>query len=342
MRGFLTAWVSMCWGSGSFLAAGILRASLGLPGDWAWRVPYMLQWIWPVPLFLVAYFAPESPYFLVRQERYEEAEKVLVRLARKDHYTPLQLRQQIALMKHTNEMEKRDAKTGSYADCFRGVNKRRTEIACVAFLTQIWSGQAICSYATVFLRAAGMAQTMAFNYSMAIQSTNILTTGIAISLMGRVGRRTFYLCGLTAIGLSMMGIGIVGFVSRSSSASIAVAVLMILVNASFKTSIGPTCYPIVSEMPSGRTRAQSIVLARSTYVVGNIILNQLVPRQLSVDAWNWGAKCGLFWMAFDVCFIVYHYFRLPETSKRTFGELEYLFQKGVPARQFKNYHIDGE
>jgi len=45
MRGYLTSWVSMCWGTGSFLAAGVLRASLGLPGDWAWRVPYMLQWV---------------------------------------------------------------------------------------------------------------------------------------------------------------------------------------------------------------------------------------------------------------------------------------------------------
>jgi len=34
MRGYLTSWVSMCWGTGSFLAAGVLRASLGLPGNW--------------------------------------------------------------------------------------------------------------------------------------------------------------------------------------------------------------------------------------------------------------------------------------------------------------------
>lgn len=34
MRGYLTAWVSMCWGTGSFLAAGVLRGCLGLPGNW--------------------------------------------------------------------------------------------------------------------------------------------------------------------------------------------------------------------------------------------------------------------------------------------------------------------
>lgn len=81
MRGYLTTWVSMCWGMGNFvrliyhdsissgtsrvgadvqLAAGVLRGSLQLPADWAWRMPYILQWAWPAPLFLVALLAPES------------------------------------------------------------------------------------------------------------------------------------------------------------------------------------------------------------------------------------------------------------------------------------------
>lgn len=50
----------MCWGIGSFLAAGILRGTLNLPGNAAWKVPYALQWIWPVPLFIIAWMAPES------------------------------------------------------------------------------------------------------------------------------------------------------------------------------------------------------------------------------------------------------------------------------------------
>jgi hypothetical protein len=54
----------MCWGIGSFLAAGILRGTLSLPGDTAWKVPYALQWVWPVPLFIIAWMAPESEHHL--------------------------------------------------------------------------------------------------------------------------------------------------------------------------------------------------------------------------------------------------------------------------------------
>lgn len=62
----------MCWGTGAFLAAGILRGTLDLPGDGPWKIPYGLQWIWPVPLFLIAWLAPESTSFgttdVTRQE----------------------------------------------------------------------------------------------------------------------------------------------------------------------------------------------------------------------------------------------------------------------------------
>jgi len=62
LRGYLAAFVNMCWGMGLLLSAGVVRASLRVDSAWGWRVPFMLQWIWPVPLLILAYFAPESKY----------------------------------------------------------------------------------------------------------------------------------------------------------------------------------------------------------------------------------------------------------------------------------------
>ena len=47
-------------GTGAFLASGILRGSLDIPGNAGWQVPFALQWIWPIPLIIVAWMAPES------------------------------------------------------------------------------------------------------------------------------------------------------------------------------------------------------------------------------------------------------------------------------------------
>ena len=296
---------------------------------------------WPIPLFVVGYFAPESPWYLVRKERYAEAEAALYRLARPGHYTPQQMKAQLALMKYTDEKEKLEAAGASYADCFKGTNLRRTEIVCITFLIQAMCGQAICSYATVFLQAAGMAATQSFNYSMGIQSSNIVATGTAIYLMGRVNRRTFYLCGLGAIAVAQLVIGIIGVVPVSvATTGIAIAVMMIIINLAFKVSLGPACYTIIGETPNSRVRPQSIVLARTTYILGNIINGQVIPRQFSKTAWNWSAKVGWYWLGIDIVAIIYTYFRIPETKDRTFLELDYLFGQRVPARKFRGYKVD--
>ncbi|ETS86526.1 hypothetical protein PFICI_00354 [Pestalotiopsis fici W106-1] len=342
LRGYLTAWVSMCWGAGSFLAAGVLRGSLNIPGDLGWRLPYALQWVWIVPLFIVGVFAPESPWYLVRRNRIDEAEKALRRLARKDFYTEHTMAQSIALMKHTNEMEKIEAANSSYRDCFRGTNLRRTFIVCMAWIIQILNGQSVTAYAAVFLKSAGMPTTQAFNYSMGIQSVNIAATSVAIILMGKIGRRIFFFWGSTSIGLAMLIIGILGFIPGAANVALAVAVVMIIVQTIFKVSLGPTTYVIVAETSSNRVRAQTIVIGRAVYVTGQIIIGQLNPRMLnsSSDAWGWGAKCGLFYFGLCVIWAVWIFFFLPETKNRSFAELDILFQKRTPARKFATTHVD--
>lgn len=54
-----------------------------LTSNWAWRIPYMTQWLWPIPLIILTYFAPESPWWLVRHGRLEEAEHSVKRLGSK-------------------------------------------------------------------------------------------------------------------------------------------------------------------------------------------------------------------------------------------------------------------
>jgi SP family general alpha glucoside:H+ symporter-like MFS transporter len=342
LRGYLTAWVSMCWGAGSFLATGVLRGSLELKGDAGWRVPYGLQWVWIPPLFAAAFFAPESPWYLIRRGKLEEAEHSLRRLARKGHYTDETMAQTLALMKHTNEMEKVEAEDASFKDCFRGTNARRTGIVCMAWIIQILNGQSITSFAAILLKSVGMSSKNAFNYNMGIQSVNIFATAIAISLMGRIGRRTFYLWGSSGIGACMLIIGILGFAANGDSVSITTAAFLVVVQCIFKVSLGPTTYVVVAETASSRVRAQTIVIGRAVYVCGQIIVQQLNPRMLnsSSDAWNWGAKTGMFY--FGLCFIwaVWIFFFLPETMNRSFADLDYLFQKKTNARKFTTTPVD--
>lgn len=64
------------------------------------------QWMWPVPLMTIAFFAPESPWWLVRKERYADAKRSLERLTHKKGREDFDADQTIAMMRHTIEAEK--------------------------------------------------------------------------------------------------------------------------------------------------------------------------------------------------------------------------------------------
>ena len=87
------------------------------------------------------YLMPESPWYLVRKDRLEDAKRSLSRL--NSNKSEEQLAGQLAMLVHTVNIETQIEKSRvgvTYLDLFRGVERRRTEIACVAFAGQVLSG----------------------------------------------------------------------------------------------------------------------------------------------------------------------------------------------------------
>lgn len=84
LRGYLTTYINLCWVIGQFLAAGIMVAVQDRTDQWAYRIPFAIQWLWPIPLIIIVTLAPESPWYLVRQNRLAEAEHSVKRLSRRD------------------------------------------------------------------------------------------------------------------------------------------------------------------------------------------------------------------------------------------------------------------
>lgn len=111
-------------------------------------MPYVVQWVWPVPLFIITLWAPESPWWLVKNGRLDEAEKSIRKLTRSDHCTEENIAARLALMSHTIQLEEAETRGGSWRDLFRGTNRRRTEIVCVVWSCQYWCGQPISNFAT--------------------------------------------------------------------------------------------------------------------------------------------------------------------------------------------------
>jgi SP family general alpha glucoside:H+ symporter-like MFS transporter len=128
----------LCWIIGQFLAAGVLKAMASRDDEWAYRIPFAIQWVWPIPLITLIYFAPESPWFLVRAGRLEEAAASVRRIQKKG--SKVDPRDTVAMMVRTNEHEKAVSEGVRYIDCFKGSDLRRTEIACLAWSSQLLAG----------------------------------------------------------------------------------------------------------------------------------------------------------------------------------------------------------
>lgn len=340
LRHYLTTYVCFCWGLGILLSSIVVRASLGLAGnDWSWRLPFVLQWIWPIPLFMVAYFVPESPWWLVRKGRNADARESVRRLSPTGFYDDRGLDRQVALMMHTTALEAVETKGASYIDCFKGINLRRTSICCITWAMQWLCGNPLMSFAVVFYQKAGLSETMSLNFTIIMNTTYLWGVLISWKLMDHLGRRTIYILGgcLSCVILSTLG-GL-GFGS-GKDISWATGSLLIVFALAYNCTIGSICYAIVSEVPSGRLRAKTIVLARLTYNLTGLVTNTITPRMLSETAWNWGSKGAFLYLGTCAILTVYFFFCLPETRNRSFGEIELLFENKVPARKFAKTKVD--
>ncbi|KAF1845886.1 maltose permease MAL61 [Cucurbitaria berberidis CBS 394.84] len=341
LRPILTTYVNLCWVIGQFLASGVLKGVAERPDQWAYRIPYALQWLWPVPLMIGISFAPESPWWLVRKNRDDEAKKMLMRLTSAGKHPDFNADETIAMMRHTNELEKAVSEGTSYFDCFKGTDLRRTEIAAMTWFTQAFCGASLIGYSTYFFQQAGLSDSNSFSMSLGQYAIGAVGVFIAWALIPRVGRRTLYVYGDFVMIIILVIIGGLGVIPKGNiGAQWGIGAMLLIFAAAYNCTIGPVCYAIVAEIPSTRLRQKTVVLARNFYNLASIIGNVLTPRMLNPGAWNWGAKAGFFYAGTCLGCFVWAFFRLPEPKGRTYAELDILFEKRVPARHFKKTVVE--
>ncbi|KAG5773332.1 hypothetical protein H9Q73_012169 [Fusarium xylarioides] len=334
LRPFVLSSINMCWLVGQVIGTGILRSLVHETSQWSYRLPFALQWAWAIPLLFGVWFAPDSPWWLIRHERTDEARKSLTRLTNKNS---TDIEDTISLMKHTNKMEK-DSNYGgaSYRDLFKGVNRRRTEISCIAWVCQAFSGWSLTSYAPYFFEQAGFSASISFNLSTACYGVGIIGGIVAWILLPFVGRRKLYIYGLLAPICLLTAGGVVWVVlSDRTGANWTLGGLIIAMTFIYDMTIGPVCYIVVAEIPSTRLRVKTVALARVTYNLCLIFNNIIMPKMLNPSAWNiGGASCFLYAGTSFFC-LIWCYIRLPETRNLTYLELDILFERKAPTPKFK-------
>jgi len=248
----------------------------------------------------------------------------------------------VSLMVRTNEIEMEITKGTSYVDCFRGVDLRRTEIACIVFLGQITCGAQFAYSATFFFEQAGMKSGDAYKLNLGDTSLAFCGTVGSWFLMKRFGRRNMYLCGMASMFTCLMIIGFLGIPRHANNTVWGQAAMCFLWLLSFSLTIGPVGWTVPAEVSSTRLRSKTVVLARNTYYLSQVVANVLEPYMMNPTDWNWKGKTGFFWAGTLFITLVWAFFRMPETKNRTNDELDAMFANKVPTRAFRAYSISAE
>ena len=118
--------------------------------------------------------------------------------------------------------------SGSYADCFRGPNRRRTEIAMVTWGFQILPGFCIQSYTTYFFTLAGLSTSDSFKLALGMYSIAFVGTVGSWFVQTRFGRRPIYLTGLVCMLPLMFVVGFLDLAHASSGVRWAQASIMLV------------------------------------------------------------------------------------------------------------------
>lgn len=180
----------------------------------------------------------------------------------------------------TDRLEQ-DMEAGStYADCFKKINLRRTEIAVGVYSIQVLSGIYLVGYATYFFQLAGLPTDQAFNMGVGFLALGFVGTCFSWVLLIHFGRRRIYNIGLATLALLQFIIGIIDCApnyDNRPSLTWAQSVLMLIWNFVYDWSIGPVCFVLLCEVSATRVRGKTIALATAVQATVGIAMTVAIP-----------------------------------------------------------------
>lgn len=334
MRSVATSYVNLCFVTGQLLGNGVTAATKDIDNHWAYSIPFATQWVWVAIIIPGMFFAPESPWWLARQGRLDDAERSLRRLSSRH----VNVRAVLAQIIETDKLETQMETGSTYVDVFRKVNWRRTEIAIGVYSTQVLCGIYLINYGTYFFSLAGLNSDQAYLMGIGFMAVGWISVIFSWFLMQKYGRRPLYNIGLTLLMIIMFLVGILDVV-KAKGAIWAQSALLLLWNFTFDWSVGPVAYAIFCEVSATRVRSKTIAVATAVQAIIGIIMTVAIPYLINPAEADLRGKLGFFFGGLSLPCLVWCYYRIPEMKDRTYEELDIMFERQVPTREFGKYKI---
>ena len=302
-----------------FLVVYFVNYFIALQGDQMWNQESGWRWMFgsealPALLLLVLlFFVPESPRWLTKQDRSDEALEILARVDGAEYAK-------------TELLEIKDAITresGSLKQLLQPGMKIVLVIGIVlAVLQQVTGINVFLYFGTEIFKKMGSETNAALLQTVVVGAVNLTFTIVAIWTVDRLGRKPLMIIGSGGMGLSLLGMGLMAYVQKTD-----LWVLLFILGyiACFALSVGPVTWVILSEIFPTRIRGRAMAIATVCLWVANYVVSQTFPM---MEENNWLLEkfhhAFPFWLygIFCVVLVTFVWRFVPETKGKTLEEIE--------------------
>jgi len=314
-----------------------------IDGPAAFRIPWGLQMIPAIFLFLAIILLPESPRWLAKQDRWDESLQVLALVHAHGDTNSTFVIKEMAEIREVVEFERANSDV-TYWELFRPAMLNRTHIG---MFTQIWSQltgmNVMMYYISYIFTMAGLSSNSVLISSSIQYVINVVMTIPALLFVDRWGRRPTLLVGAFFMALWLfINAGLLAkysvkpapgeFPSKAESMKItgppakAVIACTYLFVASYAPTWGPVSWIYPPELYPLRTRGKAVALATSANWAFNFALAYFVPPAFQSIRWQVYILFGVFCVAM----FIHVFFLFPETSGKRLEEVTEIFDYTKP------------
>lgn len=271
MRGTLSSLNQLMIMSGIFLAYVTNYAWSGMYHGW--RIMLAAAAVPAAILFIGGLFLPESPRFLVRVGKVDQARDVLGQLRSADEVEA----------ELTDIEDKAKIKMGGWKELFSQVARPALVIGVgLAIFQQVMGCNTVLYYAPTIFTDIGFGVSAALLAHIGIGIFNVIVTAIAVVIMDKVNRKTMLIVGAIGMAASLFTLGIAMHYSHGSmSAAYIAAVALTIYIAFFSATWGPVMWVMIGEVFPLNIRGLGVGLSGTVNWTANMVVSLTFPTLLA-------------------------------------------------------------